>query len=139
MAVAYMASACRKDHAFGRPGLVADHEIVAAEIEAFQSHGHEREQRAMPAPPGIQKRSNDAMTAYILADCARIAKKREDVCMWQQTAESIQDFFAAAAIQQPVMHECRAHVVYQLTAQGALEYPQPAIIYYRNWKPRDIQ
>ena len=93
----------------------------------------------MPPPPGIQERSDNAMTAYILAGHGRIAKERKDIGFGQEAAESVQNFFAAAPIEQPVMDERRAHVVYQLTADGAIDYPQPPIFYYRNWKPRDIQ
>ena len=64
------------------------------------------------------------MTAYILAGHGRITKERKDIGFGQQAAESFQNFFAAAPIEQPVMDERRAHVVYQLTADGAIEYPR---------------
>jgi len=79
------------------------------------------------------------MTAYILAQRGWIAKKRENIGFRKEAAEGVQDFFAAAPIQQPVMHEGDAHVAYQLTAGRALEEPAQPIIYYRNCRPRDIQ
>ena len=77
----------------------------------------------MPPPPGIQEGGNDAMAAYFAATHGWIAKKSEDIGLRQQAAESIQNFFAAAAIQEPVMHEGDAHVAYQLTAGAAIEEP----------------
>src|SRR3974377_1274863 len=116
-----MARGCGKNHAFGRSGLMANDQIVAAEIEALQSHGHEREQRAMPPPPGVEEGGDDAVAADLFAEYSRIAKQREYVGLRKQAAESIQNFFAAAAIQKPVMHDGDAHVAYQLTAGAATE------------------
>jgi hypothetical protein len=53
----------------------------------------------VPTTEGVEKRSDDAMTAYLLAECGRIAKEREDIGFGQQVAESIQHFFATAPIQ----------------------------------------
>lgn len=82
----------------------------------------------MPAPHGIEEGGNDAMPACFVAEHRRVAKKREDIGFRKQPAESIQNLFAATAIQKPVMHQGRAHVVYQLTA-GSGERQAPSADY----------
>jgi hypothetical protein len=63
------------------------------------------------------------MATDFLAERRRIAKERKNIGLRQQAAESVQNLLAAAAIQQPIMHEGRAHVFTSLQRAGRVSSP----------------
>ena len=110
VAVADVAGVGGNQNTLGRPRLAADHQIVSAQIELLERQRHQREQRAVVPPQGVEKRCLDAVAAQFAARAGWVVKQGEDVGFGKHPAECLKHSLAAPAIQQPVMDDCRAHM-----------------------------
>ena len=104
-----MARAGGNQHALGGTGFAADHQVVTAQVEVLESHGHEWQQRAIMPPQGIEERRRDMPLANGRAHALRIVEQREQVGVGQQAAQRFQHGLAASLVEEPVMHYSYTH------------------------------
>ena len=100
------------NHTFGRAGFAAHHQVVTAQVEALERHGHQGQQRAVGAAERVEEGGRDLVPPQFGAQRPWVQEKREDVGVGQQTAEGVEALFPAAPVQQPVMHDRGLHDTY---------------------------
>src|SRR5215510_7921878 len=110
MAIADVASLSGNEDTLRRSRFTADHQIVATQIQVLQCERHERQQQPVVASQRIEKRSLHSMGLHDWASAFRIVEERENVRVREDSAERIDDCFAAAPVQQPIMYDGGAHV-----------------------------
>ncbi len=111
VAIADVRRVRRRQHAFGGPGLAADHEVVAVQIELLEREGHEREVGLVVAIGAGQLL--DEGGAYIGGADRRRNRlghidMREDIGLREQPQQLLQHALPAPHRHQPVMDDRHA-------------------------------
>ena len=126
-AVAHVQRARGHGDRLGHRVARGQHEVVAAEIEAADGGG---KQRQVPAVPGrragqpLDERGDDAAPLDDGGDGARHVDQREEVGLGEQLAEHLETALAAAHSREPVVDQRHSHGVDPISARRA--GPAPA-------------
>ena len=108
MAIADMQRAGTGEHALGGSRFAGNDEVVAPQVELFQSQRHEGQIFLVPAPgkgQGTDEGGRDRTARQARGQGCAVEHEGEDVGLGKEAAQLLDDLFAAALGHKPVMHD----------------------------------
>ena len=112
MAIADMHGAGRWNDTFGWPGLAANDQIVAAQIDLLERDRHQwKISLVMAASEGkrIDESRADLVPPDRFGDRLRIINMGENIGFWKEFAKTFEYFFASPHRDQPIMDNSHLH------------------------------